>query len=374
MLYNIVTFGCQMNVHESEKIAGMLESIGYAPCDSKEDADIIVFNTCAIREGAEDRALGNIGNLKRMKKQNPNKLIVVAGCMTQQKEVANKLFNLFPFIDIIVGTHNLYDLPSLIEEKKTKQKRLLRNIEAGSVVENVPVQRTSGKNAWVNIMYGCNNFCSYCIVPYVRGREMSRAKDNILKECEEIIKTGAYDQITLLGQNVNSYKDPNNEEYNFASLLKDICFLEGNFKLTFMTSHPKDISDEVIDILAKEDKILKELHLPVQSGSNKILHAMNRKYTREHYLGIVKKLKEKIPGIRLTTDIIVGFPGETEEDFNDTMNLVKEVEYDGIFAFMYSKRKGTVAENMPDQVPEDIKNERVNKILDLEKQIQKKKG
>ena len=373
MFYTIVTFGCQMNVHESEKIAGMLENMGYAPTENKEKADIIVFNTCAIREGAEDRALGNIGNLKKMKKANPNKIIAVAGCMTQQKQVAEKLFKTFPFIDIIVGTHNLYELPTLINKKLNEHKRTLENIEQADINENVPVTRTSGENAWVNIMYGCNNFCSYCIVPYVRGREVSRKKTDIINECKQVLASGKYKQITLLGQNVNSYCNPENNS-NFADLLKSICELDGDFKLTFMTSHPKDISDEVIDILAREPKILKELHLPVQSGSTKILKAMNRKYTREHYIGIVDKLKAKIPNIRLTTDIIVGFPGETEDDFEDTCSLVRYVKYDGIFAFMYSKRSGTIAEKMPDQIPDEIKNFRVNKILQLEKEIQKEKG
>ena len=373
MFYTIVTFGCQMNVHESEKIAGMLENMGYSPTEDKEKADIIVFNTCAIREGAEDRALGNIGNLKKMKKANPNKIIAVAGCMTQQKQVAEKLFKTFPFIDIIVGTHNLYELPTLIQNKITNNKRALENLEEVSINETVPVVRTSGENAWVNIMYGCNNFCSYCIVPYVRGREISRKKTDIIKECKDIIQSGKYKQITLLGQNVNSYINPENES-NFADLLKSICNLNGDFKLTFMTSHPKDISDEVIDILANEPKLLKELHLPVQSGSSKILNKMNRKYTREHYLSIIEKIKQKIPDIRLTTDIIVGFPGETDEDFEETCSLIKKVKYDNIFAFMYSKRSGTLAEKMPDQIPDNVKNYRVNKILKLEKEIQKEKG
>lgn len=373
MFYNIVTFGCQMNVHESEKIAGMLENLGYEPTQSKEKADIIVFNTCAIREGAEDRALGNIGNLKKMKRNNPNKIIVVAGCMTQQKQVAEKMYKTFPFIDIIIGTHNLYDLPQLIKNKIKNNKRILDNKTVECINEKVPVARTSGENAWVNIMYGCNNFCSYCIVPYVRGREISRNKSDILNECKKIISENKYKQITLLGQNVNSYINPEDNS-NFASLLNDICDLEGDFKLTFMTSHPKDISNEVIDIIATQDKILKELHLPAQSGSNKILKLMNRKYTREQYVSIVDTLKSKIPNIRLTTDIIVGFPGETEEDFNLTCDLVNYVKYDGIFAFMYSKRSGTVAEKMENQVDEEVKNLRVNKILDLEKQIQKEKG
>ena len=374
MLYNIVTFGCQMNVHESEKIAGMLENMGYTFTESKDLADIIVFNTCAIRESAEDRALGNIGNLKKMKKQNPSKIIVVCGCMTQQSKVAEKLFKMFPFLDIVIGTHNLYELPNLIKLKQKSNKRINQQLADGVVTENVPVYRTSGENAWVNIMYGCNNFCSYCIVPYVRGREKSRNSQDIINECKNIIKAGKYKQITLLGQNVNSYKDPNKENYTFANLLNDICGLDGDFKLTFMTSHPKDISDEVINILASQPKIIKELHLPVQSGSTKILSAMNRKYTREHYLEIINKLKAKIPNIRLTTDIIVGFPGETEEDFEDTISLIKYVKYDGIFAFMYSKRAGTVAEKMENQIPDNIKNQRVNKVLELEKEIQKQKG
>jgi len=372
MFYNIVTYGCQMNIHESEKIAGMLEVMGYLPTEKREDADIVVFNTCAIREGAEDRALGNIGNLKKMKKENPNKIIAVVGCMTQQKAVAEKLFKLFPFLDIVIGTHNLYSLPDLIKEKLKYKKRILNNTEKQEIYEGVPVNRTSGENAWVNIMYGCNNFCTYCIVPYVRGREQSRKKEDIINECKKVISEG-YKQITLLGQNVNSYQDPTNKDWNFADLLKSICSLEGDFKLTFMTSHPKDISDEVIDILATEDKILKELHLPVQSGSTKILHKMNRKYSREHYINIIDKVKSKIPNIRLTTDIIVGFPGETQEDFEDTCSLIEYVKYDGIFAFMYSKRSGTVAEKMEDQVPDDVKNYRVNKVLQLEKNIQKEK-
>ena len=373
LYYKIITFGCQMNVHESEKIAGMLENIGYLPTEDINMADIVVFNTCAIREGAQDRAFGNIGNLKKIKKENPDKIIVICGCMSQQKQVAEKLHNTFRFVDIILGTHNLYELPMHIQKVKQTRLRLVENKEAGEVVENIPTVRTSGENAWVNIMYGCNNFCTYCIVPYVRGREMSRKHEHILSECKDIIDSKKYKKITLLGQNVNSYIDPDNNAYNFASLLKDICNLEGNFELTFMTSHPKDISDEVIDIMATSPKIIKELHLPIQSGSNKILKAMNRKYTKEHYLGIIEKLKNKIPNIRLTTDIIVGFPGETNEDFEETCDIIKKVEYDGVFAFMYSKRPGTVSEKMEDQVTDEEKNYRVNKILELEKEIQKQK-
>ena len=373
MLYNIVTYGCQMNVHESEKIAGILEKLGYKHTDNRFDADIIVFNTCAIREGAEDRAFGNIGNLKQLKKENPNKIIVICGCMTQQKQVAEKLFKTFPFVDIILGTHNLHLLEQLILQKQKQKKRILQYMESGEVVEGLPFCRTSGDNAWVNIMYGCNNFCTYCIVPYVRGREKSRKKQDIINEINDIVKQNIYKTITLLGQNVNSYGNDDQSQGNFSELLNDICKIEGDFKLTFMTSHPKDLSDDLIKVMKNNDKILKEIHLPVQSGSNKILKLMNRNYTREHYLELIKKLRSAMPNIRITTDIIVGFPGETQEDFDLTCDLVKQIKYDGIFAFMYSKRSGTVAEKMENQVDENVKNYRVNYLLDLEKEIKEQK-
>ncbi|MBO5885046.1 MAG: tRNA (N6-isopentenyl adenosine(37)-C2)-methylthiotransferase MiaB [Clostridia bacterium] len=369
MLYNIVTYGCQMNVHESEKIAGILEKMGYKNTNSREDADIVVFNTCAIREGAEDRAFGNIGALKKSKKQNPNKLIIICGCMTQQKHIAENLFKTFPFVDIILGTHNIHLLETLITRKQKEKKRILDYMESSNVIEGLSPYRTSGDNAWVNIMYGCNNFCTYCIVPYVRGRERSRKKEDILTEIRDVIKTQSYKTITLLGQNVNSYGNDDSSQGSFAELLADICKLEGDFKVTFMTSHPKDLSDELIDVMKNNDKIVKEIHLPVQSGSNNILKLMNRKYTREHYLSLIEKLRTAMPNIRITTDLIVGFPTETEEDFNDTCDLVKTVKYDGIFAFMYSKRSGTVAEKMEGQVEDCIKNKRVNYLLNLEKEI-----
>ena len=369
MFYHIVTYGCQMNVHESEKIAGILEKMGYSHTESRDDADIVVFNTCAIREGAQDRAFGNIGNLKKSKRENKNKIIVVCGCMTQQQQVADNLFKTFPFVDIILGTHNLHKLESLILKKQAQKKRILDYMESSDVIEGLTPYRTSGDNAWVNIMYGCNNFCTYCIVPYVRGREKSRKKEDILNEIKDIINEKCYKTITLLGQNVNSYGNDCSDQGTFSELLSDICKLDGDFKVTFMTSHPKDLSDELIEVIANNDKIIKEIHLPVQSGSNKILKLMNRKYTREHYLSLIEKLRAAMPKIRITTDIIVGFPGETEDDFEDTCNLVKQVQYDGIFAFMYSKRSGTVAEKMENQVDEKIKNERVNYLLNLEKEI-----
>lgn len=369
MKYFIVTYGCQMNVHESEKIAGILEKLGYQEADKRENADIIVFNTCAIREGAEDRVFGNVGNLKKLKKQKKDLIIVLCGCMTQKEATAQKMLRTFPFVDIVIGTFNLPKLGDYIEA--VKKGRQLEIWQEGEIDEVLPYKRTSGDNAWVNIMQGCNNFCTYCIVPYVRGREKSRQEANILKEIKEIIAEGKYKKITLLGQNVNSYGKDLNPPVSFAKLLKDICALEGDFKLSFMTSHPKDLTDEVIDVIASEDKIEKFIHLPAQSGNNRILQKMNRKYTREKYLSIIEKIRAKIPKCHITSDFIVGFPGETEEEFEDTYSLVKEVKFDSIFAFMFSPREGTVAAKMEDQIPEKVKNERVNKLLKLEKQIQK---
>ena len=367
--YFITTYGCQLNVHESEKLAGVLQKRGFLPADKLEDADIIVFNTCAIREGAEDRVFGNVGPLKKLKKEHKEKIIAVCGCMTQQKAKAEKLYQVFPFIDIIFGTSNLHKFEEFLDKKT---KRLLAYDEDFNLEgENMPFYRTSGENAWVNIMQGCNNFCTYCIVPYVRGRERSRPHEDILKEVKEAVNSG-YKLITLLGQNVNSYgKDCG--EISFAELLTKVASIDGDFKIAFMTSHPKDLTSEVIDVVANNKKLLKEIHLPVQSGSNSVLERMNRKYTVEKYLSIIEEIKTKIPDVRITTDIIVGFPGETEEDFEKTCSLIRKVKYDGIFAFMYSVREGTVAEKMDGQVPFEIKNRRVNKILELEKEIKKDK-
>ena len=360
-----------MNVHDSEKIAGILESKGYEATDKKEEADIIVFNTCAIREGAEDRVFGNVGALKKMKKERPGLIIAVCGCMTQKQETAEMMKKKFPFVDIIMGTFNMTKLSEYIDRVSEGKKRLLELYEEGDIDELLPYKRTSGDNAWVNIMQGCNNFCTYCIVPYVRGREKSREEENILREIKELVSSGKYKKITLLGQNVNSYGKDLKEPVSFAKLLSDICRIEGDFKIWFMTSHPKDLSDEVIDVIAKEEKILKDIHLPAQSGNDRILNLMNRKYTREKYLSIIKKIREKIPNCRITSDFIVGFPTETEEEFEDTYSLVKEVRYDSIFAFIYSPRIGTIASKMEGQIDEKTKHERVNKLLKLEKQIQK---
>lgn len=360
-----------MNVHESEKLAYICEKLGYTPTDKREEADLIIFNTCAIREGAEDRVFGNVGALKKLKKMRPNIIIAVCGCMTQKEQTANYILRTFPFVDIVLGTFNLANFAHYIEAVKTG--RQLEILKEGEIDETVPYKRSDRDNAWVNIMQGCNNFCTYCIVPYVRGREKSRKEENILKEIKEIVDQKKFKKITLLGQNVNSYGQDLKDGSTFSKLLSDICKIDGDFSLTFMTSHPKDLTSDVIDVIAKEKKILKEIHLPAQSGNNRILALMNRRYTREKYLSIIKEIREKIPNCKITSDFIVGFPTETEEEFKDTLSLVKEVEFDGIFAFMYSPREGTVAEKMEGQIDQKTKKRRVNALLRLEKEIQEEK-
>lgn len=364
-----------MNVHESEKLAGMLVSLGYTECDNYKDADVIVFNTCCIRDGAEQKVFGNVGSLKKLKQQKPDLVIAICGCMTQQKDRVEVFKEKYKCVNIIFGTHNLHEFKNyLIEYNNTKKNMYIVWDNEKAIDENVEMYRTSKLNAWVNIMYGCNNFCTYCIVPYVRGRERSRSIEDIVEEVKGLISEG-YKVITLLGQNVNSYgNDIDDNNVTFANLLKSIASLDGDFRLKFMTSHPKDLTDEVIDVIATYPKISHAIHLPVQSGSSSILHSMNRRYTREHYLGLVSRIKARIPDVFLSTDIIVGFPGETEEDFNDTISLVKEVNYGGVFGFMYSKRTGTIAETMPNQVPDDIKNRRVNELLQLSKSMIKEQN
>lgn len=368
MKYFIVTYGCQMNVHESEKLAGICEKMGYSLAEKREDADLIIFNTCAIREGAEDRVFGNIGALKKLKKKKPSLIIAVCGCSTQKESTANYIMNTFPFVDIVIGTFNMPNFEAYVNAVKTGRQMELLN--EGDIDETLGYKRTSGQNAWVNIMQGCNNFCTYCIVPYVKGREKSRSEENILNEIKEVLAEGKYKRITLLGQNVNSYGKDLSPAVSFAKLLSDICAIPDQFELTFMTSHPKDLTDDVIEVIAKEDKILKEIHLPAQSGNNRILNLMNRRYTREKYLDIIHKIREKIPNARITSDFIVGFPTETEEEFQDTLSLVKEVKFASIFAFIYSPREGTVASKMEGQIAEDVKRRRVNELLALEKEIQ----
>ena len=361
-----------MNLHDSEKIAGMLVDLGYSEGKSKEEADIIVFNTCCIRETAELKIMAKIGETKALKKKNPDLIIAVCGCMTQQKGMPELLKKRFPFLSIVIGTHNLEELEDYIKELNGMSKKKFKSVvwdSEGKVVENTPTYRTSGNNAWVNIMYGCNNFCTYCIVPYVRGRERSRKPEDIEKEVKELVASGKYKTITLLGQNVNSYgKDLGNGE-NFVLLLERLCKIDGNFKIKFMTSHPKDFSDELIDFIAKEKKMSKYVHLPVQSGSDNMLKAMNRHYNLEHYKNLVTKIKNKIDGVSLTTDIIVGFPGETDEDFAATCDLLRFCKYSGVFGFVYSKRKGTPAEKFENQVDAKTKQKRITTLFDIQHEI-----
>lgn len=364
--YYIVTYGCQMNVHESEKIAGLLRSSGCDAARSEEEADIIVFNTCCIRENAENHAFGNIGALKKLKRQKKDLIIAVGGCMTQEKGKTDVLKEKFPFIDVIFGTLNLEELPALIEEKRRAKKRIIKIREKeGEIVEGVQPFRTSFPNAWVNIAYGCNNFCSYCIVPYVRGRERSRKADNIIAEVQSLVDQG-YKEITLLGQNVNSYGNDLQDGSNFANLLDKAASIGGKFRLRFMTNHPKDFTEDVVRVMKKHvGKICRLVHLPVQSGSNEILKRMNRRYTAEKYLEEIRMLKTLIPEAEVTTDIIVGFPGETEEDYLKTEELVKNADFASAFTFVYSKRSGTKAAEMPDQIPEEVSKNRIMRLVEL---------
>lgn len=363
-----------MNVHESEKLAGMLKSLGYNETNNAEQADIIVFNTCCIRDSAEQKVLGNIGAVKKLKKQNPNLIIAVCGCMAQENGRKELFQEKYKHVNIVFGTHNLHNFKEYILNFEKSKKNIYDIWEKEvEINENVEMYRTSNNNAWVNIMYGCNNFCTYCIVPYVRGRERSRTIEDITAEVKTLVNEG-YKTITLLGQNVNSYGNDFSDETNFAKLLRTLCSLKGDFKIKFMTSHPKDLTDEVINVIATEPKMSKVIHLPVQSGSNRILKLMNRNYTVEHYLELIKKIKQQVPNYFISTDIIVGFPTETEEDFMATYNLVKEVNYGGVFGFIYSKRTGTIAEKMDGQVSDEIKHDRVNRLLKLSKQIIKEQN
>ena len=375
MKYHIVTYGCQMNVHESEKMAGILRNMGYVETPTISEADLILFNTCCIRENAENHAFGNIGALKKLKKEKPELIIAVGGCMTQEKGKTEILKQKFPFIDIMFGTLNLEELGRLIELKKSRKKRVVEIREKeGEIVEFDDAYRTSYPNAWVNIMYGCNNFCSYCIVPYVRGRERSRKPEHIVAEVRQLVEQG-YREITLLGQNVNSYgNDGNTDGVGFAELLDMVASIDGDFRVRFMTSHPKDFNEGVVKVMAKHRKICRLVHLPVQSGSNAVLKEMNRRYTREKYLEEVKMLRSYFPDAELTTDIIVGFPGETEEDYLQTEELVKEVGFASAFTFIYSPRTGTKAATMPNQIPEDVQKDRIMRLVELVNSLTRQKS
>ena len=362
--YHIVTYGCQMNVHESEKLAGILRANGYTEeSEAPEEADIVVFNTCCIRENAENHAMGNIGALKKIKRARPDMLIAVGGCMTQQEGAAQRLRKKFPFVDIVFGTHNLDDFGTLLT-RKAAQKRAVVEVPAheGSVCEEDFSFRTSYPNAWVNIMYGCNNFCSYCIVPYVRGRERSRDPEHILREVQGLLAKG-YREITLLGQNVNSYAPADGS--SFPQLLRRICEGQGKFRLRFMTSNPKDFGEELIAAIADLPQVCNLVHLPVQAGSDRILKLMNRHYTAREYLEKVELLRKRVPGCEVSTDIMVGFPSETEEDFRRTLELVKAADFSSAFTFVYSLRSGTRAAEMEGQIPEEVQKERIMRLVEL---------
>jgi len=369
--YHIVTYGCQMNVHDSEKLAGMLHQMGYEEIDDQRKADLILFNTCCVREHAEQRVYGNVGVLRPLKQQNPNLIIGVCGCMMQQEEVASEIVKKFPFVDLVFGTHNLHRFPQLLLQAMDSAQTVVEILdEEGRVVEGLPMERNAGVSAWTTIMYGCNNFCSYCIVPYVRGRERSRKPQDIINEIRELIEKG-YKEVTLLGQNVNSYGKDLGDVYLFPDLLRDINEIPGIERIRFTTSHPKDLSPELIRAMAECDKICEHLHLPVQAGSNRILEKMNRCYTRENYMELVNRIREAVPDIALTTDIIVGFPGETEEDFLQTLDLVERIRYDSAFTFMYSTRRGTPAAKMKEQVDDNVKKERLQRLIELQTKISK---
>lgn len=365
----IRTYGCQQNVADSETIKGMLAQMGYGFTDTPENADFILFNTCAVREHAEDRVFGNVGAIKAIKRKHPTALIALCGCMMEQQHIAQRIYKSFPFVGLVFGTHCLHEFPKILYTSLlTGKRQFIRNNDDLLVHEGMPKLRDGQFKGWLPIMYGCDNFCSYCIVPYVRGRERSRKSEDILKEARELIESG-YKDITLLGQNVNSYGKGLDEDITFAQLLKKIDAIDGDYVLRFMTSHPKDCTKELIDTIAESRHISTHLHLPFQSGSNRILKQMNRRYTREKYLEIVNYAKEKIPNISLTSDIIVGFPGETEEDFQDTLSLIEEVGFTSLFTFIYSKRVGTPAAKMDDPTTDEEKSDRFQRLLKLQEKI-----
>lgn len=368
----VVTFGCQMNFKDSEKLVGILTEMGYEETDD-EHADLVLYNTCTVRENANFKIYGRLGYLSKIKEKNPEMIVGLCGCMMQEKHVVDKLNKSYRFIDLIFGTHNLYNFAELMYERLSENHKVEEILEGtDKIVEDLPTIRKYSFKSGVNIMFGCNNFCSYCIVPYVRGRERSRKPEDIVKEIEKLVSEGVV-EIMLLGQNVNSYGKTLDDPISFAELLRRVTEVEGLKRIRFMTSHPKDLSDELIETMHSSDKICKQFHLPMQSGSNRILKEMNRHYTREDYLEIVRKLRESVPDIGLSTDIIVGFPGETEEDFQDTLELIKECRFDSVFTFIYSKRTGTPAAEMPNQVEESVIKDRFNRLLKVVNQISNEK-
>ena len=369
LTFHVTTFGCQMNAKDSEKLLGILEKIGYEETDDEKAADFLIMNTCTVRENANQKVYGHLGMYQSRKKKAPHRMIAICGCMMQEPEVVEKLKTSYRYVDIIFGTHNIFKFAELIVTRFESQ-RMVIDIwkDTDKIVENLPNDRKYSFKSGVNIMFGCNNFCSYCIVPYVRGRERSRDPEAIISEIRQLVADGVV-EVMLLGQNVNSYGKNLEHPITFAQLLERIEQIEGLERIRFMTSHPKDLSDELIEVMGKSKKICKHLHLPVQSGSSKILKKMNRHYTKEQYLELVEKIRRSVPDVSLTTDIIVGFPGETEEDFEETMDIVRKVRYDSAFTFIYSKRTGTPAAAMDDQIPEEVVKDRFERLLKLVQSI-----
>ena len=363
LTFHVTTFGCQMNARDSEKLCGILETVGFEETDS-EEADFVIYNTCTVRENANNKVYGRLGYLSGFKKKNKDMMIALCGCMMQEPEVVEKLKQSYRFVDLVFGTHNIFKFAELLVRCFEEQKMVIDIWDdTKEIVEELPVERKYSFKSGVNIMFGCNNFCSYCIVPYVRGRERSRKPQDIIREIEKLVADGVV-EVMLLGQNVNSYGKNLDTPVTFAQLLQEVEKIEGLERIRFMTSHPKDLSDELIEVMAQSKKICRHLHLPVQSGSTRILEKMNRRYTKEHYLKLVEKLRKAIPDISLTTDIIVGFPGETEEDFRETLDVVCKVQYDSAFTFIYSKRTGTPAAAMEDQISDDVVKDRFGRLLE----------
>lgn len=371
--YCLQTFGCQMNEKQSEVVAGIMDEIGFKRQET-EDADVVIYNTCTVRENANLKVYGRLGKLHSLKKSNPDMKIVLFGCMMQEKQVVDKIQKDYPFVNLVFGTHNIFKFAELFYEMENLDSQLIDIWEGtDKIVEELPTERNYSFKSGVNIMFGCNNFCSYCIVPYVRGRERSRNPKDIIREIEQLVKDGVV-EVMLLGQNVNSYGKTLDNPITFAQLLREIEKIEGLKRIRFMTSHPKDLSDELIEVMRDSKKICNHLHLPLQSGSSRILKIMNRKYTKEQYLELVEKIRAAVPDISLTTDIIVGFPGETEEDFQETLDVVKKVRYDSAFTFIYSKRTGTPAAKMENQIPEDVVKDRFDRLLSEVQKISKEES
>ncbi len=364
----IFTYGCQQNVSDSERMKGMLTEMGYALTDDAEGADFVLYNTCAVRGHAEDRVYGNVGAMKHYKKRHPEMIIAVCGCMAQQEAVKERIKKSYPYVDLVFGTHVQYRLPEFLYKRLNGSSRIFEIPEGEEIIENIPVHRDGEYKAWLPIMYGCNNFCSYCIVPYVRGRERSRHPDEILSEARELVAKG-YKDITLLGQNVNSYGAGCDFGMNFAGLLRKINEIEGDFRIRFMTSHPKDCTIELLDAMKDCEKVSRHLHLPFQSGSDRILTLMNRRYTREKYLSLIKEARLRMPDISLTSDIIVGFPGETYDDFCETLSLARQVRFSSLFTFIYSPRNNTPAASMDDPISREEKGKWFDELLRLQEKI-----